>query len=331
MTEWSFLLAPLAVFVVLLLFRFVGCDKLFGLDEIHVLPGYDSTVSTDTPVSYWRLQEKHSAEPPVPTVPNTSVSGGTAKDETGHNDGTYRTVNVQPALQFPDSPSAPGSLSLEAPRLLDLGGPDTTSLSVDGAYVEVPFSISLSVQSFSVEALVFPEWDPAESGLYRTVVTLCTVDLTSGSVKAFGFGIFAGPDPGAPPGPDVWQIWLADGTEFKPIKDPNRNLRSVDFTKTNYLAVTYDDTSKKLNMYVYVSGNDLDHGGVHPLSDVDVVAYSPVADPTQSLLIGMHRPPIGGAIPVYHPFKGRIQEVAIYSQALPSTRVISHILAGLNL
>jgi hypothetical protein len=324
------LLVPLAVLAVLLLFRFVGCDSLLGLEHLETGPDYVSTVSTDTPVSYWRLQEKHGAEPPVPTVPNAPVSGGPAKDEMGHNDGTYGRINVQPAPAFPDSSSAPGDLTLEAPGLLDFGSDTNTSLSVDGGYVEVPSSISLLGQSFSVEALVFPEWDPAESGLFRSVITLCTVDVTPGSPKAFGFGIFAGPVPGASGGADVWQIWLGDGTEFKPIKDPVRSLTPVDFTKTNYLGVAYDDATKTLNMYVYVSGIDLDSGVGHPLKDVAVAAYIPVSDPTQSLLIGMHRPPIGGAIPLYHPFKGKIQEVAVYSQALPIARVMSHIMSGLN-
>jgi hypothetical protein len=209
-------------------------------------------------------------------------------------------------------------------------------MNADGGYVEVPFSDSLNLPSFTVEALVRPEWSPAETGLYRSVLTFCTVDVTPNAAKGFGFGLFAGPAPGALPGaPDVWQIWMGDGTTFKPFKDPNRDLTTVDFNRTNYLAVTYDDGGKKFNMYVYTAGIDLDSGVAHPLSDVAVPAYSPVSDPTQSLLIGMHRPPIGsgvsGPFPLYHPFKGRIQEVALYGQALSVGRVASHVMIGLNL
>ena len=46
----------------------------------------------------------------------------------------------------------------------------------------------------------------------------------------------------------------------------------------------------------------------------------------------MHRPPIGsgvrGPFPLYHPFKGRIQEVALYGQALSVGRVASHVMIG---
>jgi hypothetical protein len=97
----------------------------------------------------------------------------------------------------------------------------------------------------------------------------------------------------------------------------------VDFTKTNYVAVTYADSSKKLNMYVHVPGFDLDSHDQHPVSDVTVTAFSPIADPMQS--------PTGSTIPVYHPFKGRIQEVAVYREALSIGRVASHVMAGLNL
>ena len=109
----------------------------------------------------------------------------------------------------------------------------------------------------------------------------------------------------------------------------------MDFNRTNYLAVTYDGGAKKLNMFVYTAGIDLDSGVAHPLSDVTVPDYSQVTDPTQSLLIGMHRPPIGSGVsvpfPLYHPFKGRIQEVALYGQALSTGRVASHVMIGLNL
>jgi hypothetical protein len=124
---------------------------------------------------------------------------------------------------------------------------------------------------------------------------------------------------------------LADGTNFTQLKDPSRSLTPVDFTKTNYVAVTYADSSKKLNMYVHVPGFDLDSHDQHPVSDVTVTAFSPIADPMQSLSIGMHHSPTGSTIPVYHPFKGRIQEVAVYREALSIGRVASHVMAGLNL
>ncbi len=348
MGEWYVLATPLAILGVLVLFRFIGCSS-FGADDTKVeqapppdnRPDYRKTVLADGPVSYWRFQEGTGAAPPSgPATPllNTPVSGGTAKDEQNTNNGTYKKVIVQPPAPPPpqpaDSPTAPGSLTLQAAGLLEVDGPNTNfSMQVDGGYVEVPYSNSLKLASFTVEALVRPEWDPNEKGLYRTVIALNAIVTppAPNPTTAFGFGLFAGPIPGNPTSQDVWQIWLADGTDFKPIKDPTRDFTAVDFTKTNYLAVTYDGTTQKLNMYVYVRGIDLDSGVAHPVKDV-TAAYKPLDDNTKSLLIGMHRPPIGSAISLYHPFKGRIQEVAVYNKVVsigqcPTARVC----AGLQL
>jgi hypothetical protein len=342
MSEWYLFSTPLAVLLVLSLFYFIGCTSFGGSDDAAGFkvgpdgkPDYPGTIEDEASlVSYWRLQEKKVAQPPTPSAPNVPVTGGQANDEKAANNGSYKSVIVQPLPKFPDSPSAPGTLTLEESGLLELSVAGT-SLFVDGGFVEVPYSNSLAPTSFSVEALVSPGWSPAEKGLYRTLISLnrLEVDPVTGSiVKAFGFGLFAGPENPATPGPDVWQIWLADGTNWKMIKDSTRNLTLVDFTKTNYVAVTYDATTSKLNMYTYVEKIDLDSDAPHPIKDV-TAAFSPVNDPTFSLLIGMHRPPKNsGTVPLYHPFKGKIQEVAFYKSALSVDRCpASHVCAGLNL
>ncbi|PYM73165.1 MAG: hypothetical protein DME10_10705, partial [Candidatus Rokuibacteriota bacterium] len=80
MSDWYFLTTPLAVLAVLLLFRFIGCTAFTAGENptVETKPGptgdpvadYPGTVLKDNPVSYWRLQEKHAAEPPTgPAVP----------------------------------------------------------------------------------------------------------------------------------------------------------------------------------------------------------------------------------------------------------------------
>jgi hypothetical protein len=340
MSEWYLFSTPLCILVILALFYFVGCSSFTSDDAAYDetpdgKPDYPKTILGEAGlVSYWRLQEKHAAEPGIPAIPNTAVSGGSALDEKGTNNGKYKASLIQPPPLFPDTSSAPGTLTLEQGGLLELGA-TSTSLFVDGGFVEVPFSNSLGTASFTFEALVFPGWSDTERGLYRTVIALNRLEADPGTgdiVKAFGFGLFAGPADPVTPGPDVWQVWLADGTNWKVIKDPTKSLTLVDFTKTNYVAATYDAASKKLNMFVYVEGVDLSTTAAHPVSDV-IVNFSPVADPSFSLLIGMHRPPKNsGTLPLYHPFKGRIQEVAFYNKALTIGRCpASHICAGLNL
>jgi len=325
------------------LFSFVGCGTLIAASDDDVgyeekpdgTPDYPKTILSEASlVAYWRLQEKHAAEPASPATPNTPVTGGDAADSKGSNTGKYKSVKVQPPAAFPDSPTAPGDLKLEQNGLLDVGAPNT-SLAVDGGYVEVPFSNAFNSASFTVEAMVFPDWSAAEQGLYRTVIALNRLEAdpaTGDVVKAFGFGLFAGPADPAVPGPDVWQVWLGNGTKWAVIKDSVKSLTPVDFTKTNYVAATYDAATKKLNMYVYTEGVDLNSDLPHPVTDA-VVDYSQVTDPTFSLLIGMHRPPKNsGTLPLYHPFKGRIQEVAYYNTALTVGRCpTSHVCAGMKL
>src|SRR5438093_10917180 len=98
MSEWYFVLAPLALLAVLSLVRFVGCSSFTTAPDVETGPGptgqpvadYEATVKKDVPVSYWRLQEKHAAEPSVgSTPPNTPVSGGPAIDTMSHNNGSY--------------------------------------------------------------------------------------------------------------------------------------------------------------------------------------------------------------------------------------------------
>src|SRR4029450_10880570 len=108
-------LAPLAVLAILSLVRFIGCSSFTTEHNptVETTPGptgqavadYSGTVKADIPVSYWRLQEKHVAEPSsAPTVPNTPVAGGKAKDEMAHNEGTYKAVIVPPPAPPPPPP-----------------------------------------------------------------------------------------------------------------------------------------------------------------------------------------------------------------------------------
>jgi hypothetical protein len=327
MYDWYLLLTPLAVLAVLAIFRFVGCNQIFGIDETFV-EGYVFDVSGETGlVSYWRLQEDHNAEPESPTADNTPVSGGTARDKNGVNAGTYKVIRLPAPSPFIDSPTADGTLTLQAAGLLDLGFDGTTnrSVNVDGGYVEIPFAPALQLTSFSIEALVSPEWSEAESGLFRTVIAF----HQGQTVGAFGFALYAGPDP-ALPGPDVWQIWLGDGTSFHQLPFNHGSPPLVQFNRTNYLAVTYNDSTKLLNLYNYSAEAELDNGSFNPVSGLPVV-YQANTDPTTNFLIGIDRTPANSTVPLAWPFKGRIQEVAVYHQALSSQRIIFHIGSGLNL
>jgi hypothetical protein len=327
MNEWYLLLTPLAVLPMLAIFCFIGCDIVFGLDEVRIGGYVGEVLGEPGVVSYWRLQEDHSAEPESPTADNTPVSGGTAIDEKGVTAGTYKVIRLPTPLI--DSPTADGTLTLQVEGLLDQGvaGNTNRSVNVDGGYVEIPFAPALQLPSFSVETLVSPGWSEAESGLYRTVIAF----HRGQTVGAFGFALYAGPeDPVARTGPDVWQIWLGDGTNFRPVPFNHGSMPLVQFNQTNYLAVTYNDSTKLLNLYNFSPGAELDNGPFNPVSELPVV-YQENTDPTTNFLIGIDRTPPSSSVPLAWPFKGRIQEVAVYNQPLSLQRIMSHIGSGLNL
>ncbi len=180
--------------------------------------------------------------------------------------------------------------------------------------------------------MVRSEWVTREQVIYRTVIVLNRIETMP--PKAFGVAIYAGPEPGQNSGPDIWQVWLGNGTTFAPItSNTNNPLPFVDFTKTNYVAVTYDGSTQLLNLYTYVAGIEMDNSPFNTVHDFNVSSYQPNTNPNSPLLIGMNQVPIGSGsnVPLFHPFKGRIQEVAIYSKALTFGRIVSHIGAGLNL
>lgn len=329
MSDWYFLLAPVVVVLtVLLLFRFVGCTSFGTADDMSYTvkptgePDYPATILGEPDlVSYWRLQE-----------PSTTVAGDTAEDKKGVNNGKYKAGPIPTNSLHPESPAGPdGTPHLGVtPGLLELGQ-QSTSLRVNGAYVEVPFSPSLALSSFTIEALVFPEWDkndPQEStgsGFYRAVIGL-TGD--GPAPYAFGFAIYAGPeDPANNNYTPTWQVSMGDGTTSVRVKSATSAMALVDFQHTTYLGLTFDGT--KLNLFVVVRGIDFDDPKVHPLKDA-TVAYSPNTNPANSLVIGADRNP-GGGLPLY-PFHGRIQEVAVYRKALTIGRCpASHVCAALVL
>ena len=303
MSDAYFLLAPVAVLAILLLFRFVGCAAILDLDEVNYAPaGCRQTILDDAPVAYWRLQEPSS----------TTIPGGKAKDEKQLKDGTYRTLQLAPDPQFPDSPAAPGTLILgvQGSGLLKEG--PSTSMKIDGGFVEVPFVNTLHAPSFTIEALVLPEWQQNERGFYRTVIESSGDDVLNSPTR--GYAIYAGPEDDQNPNSDtVWQVWMGDASKWqKVVEAPSQHLK---FDRPTYLAVTYNGSlTPPLLLYVYYA--DISNG---LLSASASFSYKPKTG--TSLLIGIGRNPPNLQL---WPFKGRIQEVVVYNKALRIERIVSH-------
>ena len=325
-------LTPVAVLVVLLLFRFVGCSfnpqrapSAECEDMTESL--YPDVVGALTPVAYWRMQE---------TSPSTPIPGGTMRSETGVHDGTL----IQAGL-LPDDPA---TLSPAAnPILLELGvtpgllqtDPTATAIRVQGSGVSVPFSAEINPSTFTVVALVEPEWlvsNPATFGRYYCVLESSDQPAAgSPDSKRKGFALYAGPeDPTLPNTPYRWQLWIGDGTGFRQLKeqdpqpDGGQMIPPLVENVPTFLCIQFDGFDYLL--YYYTAGRDIDHSKYFLV--VPPVNYVP--NDSDDLTIGISQArksliaPFPGPNRRLYPFAGKIEEVVLYDRAIGNFCVIHH-------
>ncbi|MDQ3698612.1 MAG: LamG domain-containing protein [Gemmatimonadota bacterium] len=324
-------LTPFAVLAVLLLFRYVGCQIAFpaGPEECEDLQEtlYPGVVGTLSPIAYWRMQE---------TSPPTPIPGGTMLSQTGVHAGTL--VQGQPLPDDPAALSPPANpLRLElgvSPGLLQTV-PAATSMRVQGSGILVPFDAALNPSTFTVVALVEPEWpvnDPARFGRYYCVIESSDQPaLGSTASKTKGFALYAGPeDPALPNTPFRWQLWVGDGTRFRQLKeqDPQPDgaptVPPLVENAATFLCIQFDGTIYSL--YYYTPGRDIDNAKyflVPPSSP-----YLPNDSGELSIGITLARKsliaPFPGPDRRLYPFAGKIQEVVLYNRAIGNLCVIHH-------
>ena len=319
MTEWYFLITPLAALAVLLLFRFAGCGTLLGADEVTFGEAYPDQVKSDGPKGYWRLQEK---------------IGTTAKNEVaGSPDGNYDKVrgrwrNLRLVIRRKQTRSS-FELGVTEQPLLVQTDPNSTSVRVQGGFIRIPFHADLNPQKFTLEALAFPEWGLDEPGKFYCVLESSgPLAAEPNGQKKLGYAIYAGPDdPNDPNSPYHWQVWVGTGTEFKRLSHPpNPGTKVV--RRSTYLAVTFDGA--KAVLFVGFPEVDFDHAKI----ELNAFPYQPavsgdlfigVTDVERSLFA-----PFPGPNQKLYPFSGRIAEVAVYDNALTEERIISHGVAALE-
>ena len=223
---------------------------------------------------------------------------------------------------------------------LESEDPYDFSIGVAGAFVQVPpDAASLqNLTEFTLEGLVYPDWDVTVLGNYYCVLELAARVLPA-TLKNQGFGLYAGPsDTNNPNSPYSWQLWLGDGTKFQRLEevkpytpnDPgNPNPGPiVEKQAVTYLAVTYSQSQGQAFLYLYTSDRDLDY-----------VAYQLVFEPytvvttaanTQGLHIGLtaqgplFQPAPPAVVPSLYPFIGQMCNIAIYNTALTQDVLRSH-------
>jgi len=329
------LLAPIAVMLIVLLFGFTGCDLVFQVNELPQAT-YEKTITTESGlIAYWRLGE----------ADTTTVPGGTAIELKGGRNGTYNTAIIT-ADPKRHSPGAPGAITLGIkPGLLDLTNPvDETvnpCIEVDGGFVEVPFDAALNPNLFTFEAWIIPEF--ATDALNNFYCLMETSSPPGGIQKKLGIGLYAGP---ANPSsvqlqPYQWQVWMGNGQNFQQVAVAATG-KNVNFNQLTYIALTYDPgvANNNLILYLYYPGTsqNLDMATVAPLQ-ATVTNFKPNDQPGGgSFLIGMGRNLFPGVAvdpvplqPFLYAFKGKIQEVALYSAALGITTLANHEMAGASI
>ncbi|MBV8566973.1 MAG: LamG domain-containing protein [Methylobacteriaceae bacterium] len=298
-------LLPLGLLVVVSLLCFVGC----GLDVTGTgFYAYQASISgTNGVVGFWPLDEG-----------SGTVANNNAPSPPANTNGTYLATTVP----YPDdthdalqSAPAPGTFQIgQSPGIVggDCIAKIPTDLSpcivVDGGYVSVPANAAINPAQFSVEAWVRPDWTANDPAAYRVVVM--SRDNSPPTFK--GFALYARPE-------NVWAVSVSDGNT--PLSEVKANGPFA-LGLTNHLVATYDGST--LTLYV-----DAD------ASLAPNIAYAP--NTTKPLYIGTGAPelplrtstivddPTHGPL---NPFKGAIQDVAIYNRALTSTEVATHFANG---
>jgi hypothetical protein len=329
MTHWYFLLLPLVVLAVMSLLRFRGCSfHPRQSDE------YGAAVGDDSPVAWFRLED----------APGSTV----AKNAAGTADGAYGTAPSplgpgQPTWRSQAVSVTSLTLGINDPKLvlLEHDDPFDFSIRVEGAFVQVPADIPAlqDLTEFTLEALVFPDWDVATLGNYYCVLELA--GLAPGTLlKSAGFGFYAGPsDTQNPNSPYSWQVWMGNGSGFQRLEekkpytpdDPNNPNPGpiVEKDQATYLAFTFSQSQGQAFLYLFTQDRDLDYVAYEliPVPYVRVVAGVTVSP-------GMHIgitaqgplfPPSPGAIPpLLYPFIGQMANVAIYNSALTQDALRQH-------
>jgi len=335
-------LLPVILFGIVSLLCFVGCVlNTHGLGPTFTQYSTSTVLGNPAIAAYWPLNEANDTLPAADLAPNPD--NGQYIDPTTLP-AIYLTTppDLWPGFNIKNLPSpdiisaaAPGTISFAQPGIVpgDFGTNNddsnssaaTTCLVVNGCYVNVPFASKINpTTSFTLEAWVRVDWSAGDPHAWRAV--LDARDINPGT----GFAIIATADDNAP-GVYHWNAFIgnggADAAAFTkatsadpiPLKDPSMPAGS-----SVYLAVTYDGPSQTLILYV---------DGLQSGPAISSAVYVP--NTTNPLWIGAGvpyaplRPQAAGVLagPLF-PFVGALQDVAIYSKALGSDVILTHLHNG---
>ncbi len=324
MSAFIFIIVPIALLALVSGFCFVGCvlhTHGTGEDkppEDKTFTKYSDTDVLPTCVAYWPLSE------PSATAGNP-IASAIAKDAKGNNNGNYTHKGNAPAGMFPcpgfqiaagvDSAPAIGSLALGMVSLLPgdavqpANDPDIlmTGMQVDGGFVTVPVNGTINPSpTFSIECWAQPEWSEDDLPAYHAVVDSRTVDNTSTVFS--GYAIVVNED-----GQWEAQLGAVGIPAFVIVTGEKAKLG-----EPNHVVLTFDGT----NAALFVDGGP-------PVTKPLGGTFAP--NTLSPLVIGVGAPwaptrmpgSPNSTFPLF-PFKGSIQDVAVYDSVLAPSDISTH-------
>lgn len=348
--DWTFLLTPLLVAPIVLLFRFFGCGlDTHGLKEPDPEPKPPPPTPTPQPPPSSPPPEDNKPpdyrkyilgiQPNPGKVENPGVvpngadviaywrlvdpsNSVEAKDEKGFAVGAnraeygsgYNLPNVNPTATVAGSrPKTPAQIVTGQPGLID-SDPTALSRRFDGGRVRVPYQDGLYTEEFTLEA-----WIQADPSTFETGYEYVLFDaggryaLPGSALAQRGFRIFIDRTKG-------WQVQLAPGNVNlftpSPLFPPGAARTHVAVT----VARTAPGSTQRL-VTLYVDGKP------HPA--VTVASYNPPLGTTTikpALLIGVENSSTNPASEtLLHPLLCRIQEVVLHRKALSKAEIENHV------
>ena len=251
------------------------------------------------------------------------------------------------------SPATAGNIALGVVPGLLQNWPTNPCPSFDGGFVQIPWADALNTAQFTFEAWVSPDPGIVSGFYYCLAETTGPPGPNTVGPKKTGWGLYLGPENPASPDPPVWQVWMGDGSQFKPVllakplnaakpAPPDASPPQTLLTLT-YLALTFDGTNLQLWLY-YPDHNTQIGINFYLAAQKNVTTFKrndSSANGKGDFFIGsgsnLFPPPTVAGNPAHrlYPFKGKIQEVALYKRDLSApansgvqTTLVSHELSG---
>ena len=322
MTTSLLVFVPVALLALIAAFGFVGC-----VFNTHGLGGSTFTNYSGTDVkgnafcvAYWPLFD---ASLPVPSPPDP-LTKIVAADVIGNANGAYKSVASDPGL-FPcpaftvaantDTAFAPGTLTVAAPGIVkgDAVQPAndpavlTGAMQCDGGFVEVPHSSVINPAApFTIEAWARPEW-VAGSNAFRVLI-----DSRNNNAM----------------GNDGYAIWVNEDGNWEAV---------INCTNGKNVLVTGSPASLSAATHVVLTLGTDDNASLF----IDGERVSPVtplpageqfsANKAIATVFGVGMRFLDSRVngtgdqffPLF-PFKGTIQDIAIYTEVLPDQTIKVH-------